>query len=329
MLDTTPPLSAHTSKLQRELFVRQMLSHQGADAPDSMVRGLVSATKEVTFRRGQQLFAAEEDPTAFFILQSGAIEMYGGADQPQVFSDPGDAVGALDVMIARPRSKRAIARVVSKCLRVEARDYLDMLENDVKYALAMIASLAAQLQERQRATARRLSETASTHPPMHPSAKDLELVEYLLVLRRVAAFRASPVQALVSLALEAQTRRVAPGEVLFDEGEASTSFVAIAEGQAEISLDGISRGTRTPGELIEDFAAFGHMRRQYRAVATTPMALLVLQREAVLDRMEEHFGLMRSVQMYLAACWDRYNRQVRHPPEEASELQSEDNRPNG
>jgi CRP-like cAMP-binding protein len=309
VLETGAPTTA-APRVERELFVRRLVATQftGVDAPDSVIIELLGSMRDVAFRKNKTVFDRGRKPDWFYIVRTGAIELRAGDKPPWKFT-AGGTIGIIDALIGRPYERDAIALSDTACLAIRTADYFEMLEDHSAFAREVVAFQALRLQQRHLELPE--PETRFRMPSdwrlLRPDAKELGLVERLLVLRKVPAFARSTIQPLVNLARRASSIHFAPGDVIFTEDEESETFWAIAAGKVEIRRDGGPVVVRGPGELIESFAAFGHSRRQYTATAVEPVIMLAIDKDVLFDRMEEHFELTRSVMAYIAAKWEVIN----------------------
>ena len=309
MLETSAPTTA-VPRVERELFVRRLVATQftGVDAPDSVIIELLGSMRDVEFRKKQVVFEAGRNPDWFYIVRTGAIELRHDGQAPWKFT-AGSTIGIIDALIDRPYQRHAVALTDAACLAIRTAEYFEMLEDHSAFAREVVAFQALRLQQKHLELPE--PETRFRRPSqwrlLRPGAKELGLVEKLLVLRKVPAFATSTIQPLVSLAKRARSIQFEPGSVIFEEGEESETFWAIAAGKVKISRGGKTLVERGAGELIESFAAFGHTRRQYTATATEPVIMVAVEKDVLFDRMEEHFELTRSVMAYIAAKWDLIN----------------------
>lgn len=309
MLETSAPSAV--PRVERELFVRRLVATQftGVDAPDSVIIELLGSMREVEFRKKQTVFERGRHPDWFYILRSGAIELVHEDQAPWKFT-AGATIGIIDALIDRPYQRTAVALSDSACLAMRSADYFEMLEDHAAFAREVVAFQALRLQQRHLELPepqRRFRRPSREWRLLRPGAKELGLVERLLVLRKVPAFSTSTIQPLVSLAKRAKSIHFSSGDVIFKEGDESETFWVIAAGRVKISRGGSKVVERGPGELIESFAAFGAARRQYTATAVVPVTMLAIDKDVLFDRMEEHFELTRSVMAYIASKWDVIN----------------------
>lgn len=308
MLETSAPTTV--PRVERELFVRRLVASQftGVDAPDSVISELLGSMRDVEFRKRQTVFERGRNPDWFYIIRSGVVELRQDDLPPWKFT-AGGTFGIIDMLISRPYQRDAVALEATSCLAMRSADYFEMLEDHSAFAREVVAFQALRLQQRhlELPQPEKRFGRPSDWRLLRPNAKELGLVERLLVLRKVPAFSASTIQPLVSLARRASSISFAPGDVIFREGQEAESFWVIAAGRVAISRDGETIVERGPGELIESFAAFGNHRRQYTSTAVTAVVMVAVDKEVLFDRMEEHFELTRSVMAYIAAKWDLIN----------------------
>ncbi len=302
-------VSSEPASIERELFVRRLASMElaGVDPPESFVNRLLLAARDADFAPGETLFEAGSASDRIYMIRSGVVDLVKEGENPWRFVD--GAVGILDAIIGRLRSRTAVAVERTSCLSVHIDDYFAMLEDHVNFSHQVIRFQAARLHSFHRELPNkegRFSRPANWRL-VRSGARSLGMVERLIVLRQAPAFSSSSIQALVTLAAQARSEHFDSGTVLFRQGDHSNRMAVVAEGRVEIESDGKREAVRGPGELIESYAAFGHQRRLYTAKATTPVVLVSVNEGELFDRMEEHFELTRSVMGYLARKFEQIN----------------------
>jgi CRP-like cAMP-binding protein len=307
MLDPRP---AASPPVERELFVRQLVATRmaGVDPPESVIAQLTSTFREVRFRKKSVVYERGRHADWFYIIRAGAIELRRDGEPTWKLTD-GSTIGILDTLIGRPYERDAVAIADTSCLAIRAQEYFEILEDHPHFSYAVMSFQASRLHLRQL----EIGESPRPAQPstwrlLRPGAADLGVVERALVLRKVAAFARSSIQALVSLAERARSESVPRAGVLFRQGEESGTFVAVASGEVSLDRGGAEVARRGPGELVEGLAAFAHEHRQYTATAVEPVVLITIEKDELFDRMEEHFELTRSVMAYVADEWERINR---------------------
>jgi AAA family ATP:ADP antiporter len=126
------------------------------------------------------------------------------------------------------------------------------------------------------------------------------LVDKVIALRSVDAFRAVPTHELVHLGRIVRERRFAPGETLFAEGDPPGPLYFLLEGRV-----GLRRGTSPAGEApagsaLGTWSLFDDEPRQLGAVALEDSRALVVEREDFYDVLSEQVGIVRSLMSDLA-----------------------------
>lgn len=298
-------------EVERELFVRKLVTAQmaGTDPPESVVAQLIRAMREVHFRAQEVVFARGRSPEWLYVIRAGAIELRRDGEPTWKFTG-GSTVGGIDALIGRAHERDAIAIENTSCLAIRSADYFDVLEDHPQFCHQVVAHQAMVLQQKHLELPepdKRLSKPRGWRL-IRPGARELGIVERLLVLHKVPAFAGSSIQPLVSLAERAGSRAIDEGAVLFRQGDQAGTFWVIASGTVEISRDRRRHAVRGAGELIESFASFGHAVRQYTARALAPLVMVAIDKEELFDRMEEHFELTRSVMAYIARAREALNR---------------------
>jgi CRP-like cAMP-binding protein len=213
--------------------------------------------------------------------------------------DERSAVGVLDMLQDRPHTRSAVAVTDVHVLAISAEDWLEMLEDNFDATRGAIVGIST--------NAMTIGKTIGGGAFEEPAAAEgalppdpLNLVERLLVLRDLPAFRATRIQALTSLAEIADEVRLAQGEVLIQEKQPQSSIHFLAHGLVRIASEAppVSAvfGARS---VVAGYAAFAAVSG-YTAVAERPSVLLRIDREDFFDVVEDHFEVARSLLGYLA-----------------------------
>jgi CRP-like cAMP-binding protein len=359
--DTREPRDDIRNRISRELLVRSGIVY---DAAPSQVAQLVSLAKDVSFPAGSELQRRGERCRSFLVITEGEVELGDTADCADAkLADPtaadgaitatghrvlgrGEAVGLVDALLDRPRSRTAMAQVAVRALSIDLAAFLDFLENNFELTLGLMARLASTVHEQLlRAAASLQPEIAahssthmlawsSAHMPAHVSCAEMASMSMtlasaeldnplqgchvdtettigrLLVMRHLGPFAAASVQAQVSLSEDARVHRLEDGQMLFRAGDPGDVLWMVAGGGVALSaVDVHGDGTPSfhcgPGDLVEHHAALAGGPRRFTAFAVGDTVLLGIDREALLDRMDEHFDLTRSLLGFLGAEQER------------------------
>jgi CRP-like cAMP-binding protein len=289
---------AFSQQIERELFVRRMT---WTEMTENQLAQWLSTFRDVVFLKGETIYAKGAASDHIYFLSEGDVELSSPEHDSWQFTGT-SVIGILDAMVDRPHSRTATAISDVKGLVLRTDDYFDFYEDNSDLTQLSLEGNAASLHEmflKYRDPERLLlGPSETTLVRTHDQA--LSLVERLLVIRGMHVFRSAPTQALVALATGAREMKFSAGEVLFRQGDPSTIFWMVANGRvvAERETPRI-RAVRGPGDLVENIAAFGSSERQYTATAESDVTLLLVDKEDLLDRIEEHFDLARSIMSYL------------------------------
>ena len=145
-----------------------------------------------------------------------------------------------------------------------------------------------------------------THPERSFGDVEIPLVERLIILSRMPAFRGSSMQALAKLAQSAVERRYPAGDVITAAGTSSDVVSLLVEGAVELVLPN-GRARRSGRQLVAHLDELATGQRSITATAATDAIVLQLEREDLIDRIEEHFDLCMTLLAFVAGEQDRVN----------------------
>ncbi len=95
-------------------------------------------------------------------------------------------------------------------------------------------------------------------------------------LRKVQLFAALDDEQLEAIAPFAAALEVSPGKHLVDEGDYAYEFMAIEEGEADVTREGEKLADLGPGDFFGEMGLLYKDRRNATVVARTPMRLITL-----------------------------------------------------
>lgn len=292
-----PRLSEPGHAVERELFLRSM----------AFDRRFASATKQIAdlmrdafVEAGTALYEQGDPADEVYFIVHGSVRTLAPGVQDRTFG-PRSLVGIMDAQQDRPHTRSAVAETDVEALVVRTEDWLEVLEDNFEYARALILSLAERLHE----LTLELPDGGFPEPRLEAAPAEREpmaLVERVLTLRDVPAFRRAGIQALVSLAPVAEEVRVRRGELLFSPGQIKGVFFVVARGLVELErAEPHIRARFASAAIVGGSAALGDAERFYTARALQDSVLLRIEEEDFFDIMEDHFDLARSVTGYIAA----------------------------
>ncbi|GGO77875.1 hypothetical protein GCM10011348_08430 [Marinobacterium nitratireducens] len=115
------------------------------------IRLLAYAARWVRADTGECLFRAGDAPDGAYILAEGIAQMRwpgSAADEPSVTDvGPGRLIGDLSVILDRPRSMDLMAVRPVLALRLERRELMQIIENDVRVATTLLRTVSEHLYE--------------------------------------------------------------------------------------------------------------------------------------------------------------------------------------
>jgi CRP-like cAMP-binding protein len=279
----------------------------GLFASELELGSLLSIARRVDVELGQVLFARGEPATTLFQVVAGEVELL-APDLPTWRVEERGAVGLIDFAIGRAHARRAVAAGPAQLLEVDTADYRDYLEDNYEVAYRILSQLSARLIADIITSPDATRFLVREDQPVRRTFADVEmsLVERLLILSRMPAFRGTSMQALANLAETAIERRFAAGEVIAAAGTASKAVSLLVEGTVELELPGgrVHRGGRDFVAHLEELAVGPRLTT---ATAKTDSIVLQLERDDLIDRIEEHFDLAMTLFAFVAAEQERVN----------------------
>lgn len=295
-----------TGEGQHELDIRLEL---GQFASPSQLEHLLSISRRVDVEPGHVLFK-RGDPTHHVVqVMSGEVELRSPTSPTWTIADSGTA-GMLDLMRSRLHARTGVATTPVRILEVDAEDYRDYLEDNFDVSLAILARLSSELavQMTNSDHAARLYEIAIT-TGSHPRFGDVEIpiIERMMLLSRMEIFATASRQALATLGQRAAEGRFSPGDVIAAAGESPNVVTILVEGSVDLTAGGRLVAQRNGRGLLAHVEELSAAPRLTTATAATPVITLQVEREELLDRMEEHFDLALSLFHFLAEGQERMN----------------------
>jgi CRP-like cAMP-binding protein len=98
------------------------------------------------------------------------------------------------------------------------------------------------------------------------------------VLKKVGMLRPLPMAAVDDLARHVEHAEFRAGQMIFRQGDHGDRFYVIADGEADVTIDGRSIGTLTPGEGFGEIALLRDTTRTATVSARTPLQVFTLDR---------------------------------------------------
>ena len=287
--------------VERELDVRAGL---GLFASEGSLHQLLAIARQIELRPGAVLYEVGTPVRSVYQVTRGTLEMRLDGFPTWTVTGRG-TLGFLDFMRARPHSRTAVATSESRILALDANNYLEFVEDNFEVGHQILAQLAGNLVEGILGVpdpALMLGRTIDQqNRPRSYANVEVSLVDRVILLQRVPAFATGSVQALANLAQNAREARYEAGEVIVTAGQRTDEIMVLVGGQIELTSPTTDlKATRSPVDLLAGPAELATTARTLTATAIRDSVVLQIDREELLDRIEEHFELSQSMFSYIA-----------------------------
>lgn len=271
-------------RIERLLTLRQVpgLAEAELDELATVERNV----SEQRFARGAVIAHAGARLPAIHLVTEGRLV---ASDGTQAWG-PKQLFGAFEVIAGRVATTEIRAEVPTRTLRLAARDYLEILEDN--HGL---------LSSARRLLARRLLMLGVQRQPGLPEVIDrrdagaLSLVDRMFVLRRHAPLAKGRVHAVSALAQASDEIRYAPNQRLVGDGERVEHLVVLLEGALRTSSGVLAGGAIGVLEILGEVPHTGTVD------TLTPVRALRVPAAALFDVMEDHTDFALAIVARLAS----------------------------
>ena len=274
--------------LERLLHLKRVPLLSGL--PASEVAVLADAARERLFPRGAVVFREEDQASAMHFVAEGALANFRRGIRVGVVR-PGGGIGGLAVLARGAIGSQVVAEADTLTLELDADAVAEVLEDRLpilQYLLREVNRQALELLRRHRLDPSRFF----PEPPGDLGGDGgFDLVDRLLMLRRMPAFERTSVTALAELARTMANVRFEPGTLLWPEGEPSQGILMLTSGSVQATGSGGVSFRAGPGFPLGALEAVGQMPRWYEARALTPTVALQGQTDVLVDLFEDSFDM--------------------------------------
>ena len=259
---------------------------------------MANLTRERFFRRGSHLCVGGKPVASVHLLVEGSLRVLRKTGTPRETEAP-DTVGMLSVLAQIPGPQvEALTDVTT--LELSADAFMGMLEEHGDFLMGSLGQLARRLVAA-RIESRFSNMGPSVQPAEFPQSAPLNMVDWLVYLRRIPAFSNANVDALAGVARCMEEIRLGPGETLWDESSPADFGVVVLSGRVACAHGsgtvGFSAG---PGFGLGLIEALGGIPYSYSAVSETPVVGLRIATGAFLDVLDDQALLGRDLLAYMA-----------------------------
>jgi len=261
-----------------------------AGLPAAEVAVLADAAEERFFPKGAVVFREGDPAGSMLFVVEGALANFRRGIQVGVVG-PGHGIGGLNVLAREGLGSQVVAEQDTLTLEIDADLIAEVLEDRFPIVQHLLRELNRQTLELLRR--HRLDPSAVfPEPPRELSAEaGLDLVDRLLLLRRMPVFERSSVTALAELARTMAQVRFEAGTILWQEGEPSAGILLVCSGSVRATGSGGVDFRAGPGFPLGALEALGQVPRWYDAVALSPVIALQGQTDVLVDLFEDNFEM--------------------------------------
>ncbi len=265
--------------VERVLTLRQFPGFDEADIAELAI--VAENVVERTFEAGAEVIAAGRSPALHLVVEGQLV----GQTSRHTWSQH-EVLNATEAMAGRRTREAVIAAVPTRTLRLEAKDFAEILEDNFGF-----------LSNVRRALARRLLAIDAT-APLTPSVDEVEtlpgalgMVDRLILLRALMPFARGRIEALAALAQASEDIRIPANTELGVVGQPATALLIIMEGSVACA-----RATGAP-QILGAGHAIGALETLGEVPFTTAIHTLTAVRAlrcpgaALFDVLEDHTDL--------------------------------------
>lgn len=259
--------------------------------PAAELTVLAQHTEERHFSRGHVLLAEGEPVPAIYALVDGVVSV---SRRGRAFREfhAGDAVGVIGMLARTEEGVRAVAGSELTSLELGAEALDDIFEDHFSILSHVMRGTARLLRAELSALEGDAGFSKSPTHTLACPARELDLVERILVLQRSLPFAEASLTGLSELAHRATEVRLDQGEQLWATGEVATRALVLICGSVVTSGERSRQRVRfSAGDAVGIIDALAREPRSYQAVAEQPIVGLELDRGSLLDLFEDHFEM--------------------------------------
>jgi CRP/FNR family transcriptional regulator, cyclic AMP receptor protein len=274
--------------LERLLHLKRIPLLSGLPAPEVAV--LADAAQERFYRKGEVVFREGTPATAtLFVVEGRLASLRGGVEQGGV--GPGQGMGGLTVLAREDHPLEIVAERDTLALEIDADAIADVLEDRLAILLHVLREVSRQALELLQRHRLDPSRVFPLPPGELPGAGQLDLVDRLLLLRRMPVFDRTSVTALAELARSMAQVGFEAGTSLWRAGEPAAHLVMICSGRVSARVPGGIEFDAGPGFPLGALEALGQRPRWYDVTAATPVVGLYGQTDVLVDLFEDNFDM--------------------------------------
>ncbi len=252
---------------------------------------LAARTNEQFYRKGHVLSEAGQPIREFFMVVSGSASLRREGKLLQLCR-PGDSVGLIPALARMGEQYEAVAEEDTVVLEFELDLLFEMYEENFSMLQRAIRNLAREQLGLLRQTVAGTTRAPWVGTPFKVPARELDVVEKLVLLRRGNIFRNIGLEALVLMATSMAQERWPAGMRLWEPGDPADHLLVILDGEVECQVDGgASTFTAGPGYPLGNIETLAGAERWYTPVIRRDLVTMRGNHEALFDVLEDDFDV--------------------------------------
>ena len=283
-----PDVARMVPPLERLLHLKRIPLLSGLPTPE--VAALADVAQERFFRKGEVVFREDVPASgALFVVEGRLANFRRGIQVGTV--GPGQGIGGMSVLARAEYGSQLVADEDTLALEIDADATLDVLEDRLPILQHMLREVSRQALSLLQKNKLDPSKVFPMPAGEMPGSAQLDLVDRLLLLRRMPVFDRTSITALAELARTMAQVRFEVGTTLWHEGEPAAHLVMVCGGSVRAAVPGGIEFTAGPGFPLGALEALGQRPRWYDAVAATPVVGLYGQTDVLFDLFEDNFDM--------------------------------------
>lgn len=280
------------SPRDRVLFLRPLPAFEGVSTSDLMPVAQIS--EEVYFRKGDVIFEIGDPIDHAYMLVEGAVTLERDGEQIAVIEAPAPLAftgifGALEGMLGTVTASRDVL-----ALAISRDRLMHLWENQFSLVLYSIQLAALRIWEERKFwpyDRGREPEVIMGEEPEGP----MTFIDFLEWERSFSPFEGMNLESLAEICRHQREVRYEAGEILWREGDPSTSFVRIVHGIVEIEQEAGRTGELGYDWTLGFIECVGGTERGYTARAKTDLRGVRSDIDTFLAILDEQFELANRI----------------------------------
>jgi CRP-like cAMP-binding protein len=264
-----------------------------ANLPSAELAALAQNTRERYFSKGEELLREGEAVGSIHFIVDGKVQVTRGG---RVLGEvgPGTPLGGLALLARDDRGIQAVAQTEAFVLSLDRDALIEVCEDHFLIIHEMMNHLCRQFIDFQKRMWPALAEfrALGSRRASSPTQPEMDFVERIFLLRRMAPFARSSLNALAELSRSLTEVRFDRGVTLWHEGDAAHYILVTVSGtvvcSAKAHPQSVSIGR---GVALGAVEAVAEVPRWYDAVTETPVVALHGPVAALVDLFEDNFEM--------------------------------------